>query len=467
MDSPTPPGPPPTRRIRAVALLALVVALGAGAAFAVIALADASGSSESSTGWNTIAAVDFLDGDITLFDTDGTRIDRISTDITEALVHQVSASHLVVEGVRSDRDTIAIVDITTAEILDLDLGDDIARGDGRDLRVRPIPGADAFILGSDGQRGTAYVVTVDGEVVDIAREADWDEPFIVPGSVQASPDGSALAVFDAAGPDGGTAVIRVPELDVAAVDGTFISLSDDTFRTRVIGDDRRVEVATFDLSGERIDSFETDLFRIAIDGPGGELITASDDGEIVRWTSDGDAERLATFEGGDGEDFARLARTFGADPVIAVAGLDGELLLASSDGTIIDGIELDSPVSRFDFGFRCLPVITDTSIALVDVTTGDVLAEERTSGDLPPFVGFSAQDGCVISVFDADDLLLGPTETVVFDDRENLAGLSPDGSAYAVLTRDGELILRGFGDGEIDAVDLDAGEFARIFFVER
>lgn len=467
MDSPAPPGPPPTGRFGAFALLALVVALGAGAALAVIALANSTGSSASSTGWDTIAAVDFLDGDITLFDADGTRIDRIATDITEPRIHQVSASHLVLEGLRSDRETIAIVDISTGEVLDFDLGDDIAGGDGRDLRVRTIPDADAFILGSDGQPGTAYLMTVDGEIVDIAREADWDDPFIVPGSLQASPDGSALAVFDAGRPGGATAVIRVPELAVAAVDGVFVSLSNDTLRTRVIDDDRRVEVETFDLTGERIDSFETDLFRVAIDGPNGELITASDDGEVVRWTSDGGSERLATFDGGDGDDFARLARTIGPDPVLAVAGLDGELLLASSDGTIIDDIELDAPVSRFDLGSRCLPVVTDTSVALIDVTTGDVLAEARTGGDLPPFVGFTARAGCVISLFDAGDLLLGSTETIEFDDRESLAGLSPDGSAYAVRSRDGDFVVRGFGDDSTDPVDLDAGEFARIFFVDR
>ena len=378
----------------------------------------------------------------------------------------ISESHLVLEGLRSDRETIAIVDIGSGDVIDFDLGDDIARGDGRDLRVRPVRNADAFVVGNDGQPGTAYLMTPEGDVVDIGLEAGWDEPFIQAAAAHAAPDGTVVAFVNFASSDLETALVSLPDLDVTVLDEALATLSNERVRTTTRRDVDGFEVETFDLSGNRTESFEVDPFRIGIDTDDGELITPSLGGEILRWSSDGESERLGNFDSGDDDHFVPVVRTDGPDPTLAVGAFDGELLLVGTDGSVVDGIELDAPVNRFDSGRRCVPVITETSVAIIEAATGHVLTEEFVGDERGPIIAASDDDGCTLFLFGDEQLLIGADEIVEFRSGETLAGLSGDGSVYAA--RNGDAFeVRRLGDDAGSDVELDVDPSSSIYFLQR
>jgi hypothetical protein len=150
-----------------------------------------------------------------------------------------------------------------------------------------------------------------------------------------------------------------------------------------------------------------------------------------------------------------------------VAALDGEVLIVGPDGEVLDGIELDTPVSRFELGGRCLPVVTETGVAIIEVASGEILAEENIGRDRLPFVVRSADDACVVFATGDEDVLFGADATAGFGPREALAGLSEDGSAYAVSDADGVIEVRTVGTVPGAAIELDVGASSSIHFLRR
>jgi hypothetical protein len=470
---PDPAGPPSAprsstaRALIAVAVLVAVVAVGAVAAVVIVVSTD---DASDVTGWNTIVAVDRLTGEVTLLDAVGVQLDRFETGIDEPRVHLVGPSHLVLEGRQADRRAIAIVDVRTGAVTDFDLDEDIAPGDQRNLSVRPIPDAPAFLVVDDGQPGPAYLVTLDGDIVDIALEARWDDPLINSLAVRASPDGSVVAIADFSTREIETAIVRPADLDVLVVDGSLVSLSNERVRTITGRSAERFDIATFDLSGERTETFSVDPFRGAIDTDDGDLITATFDGEIRRWSPNGGSETLAEYETGGGDELDPTIRTDGPDPTLAVGAADGTVLLVGSDGAVIDDVRLAARIFRFDVGRGCIPAITDTTVAVIEAATGEILAEQDIGQGSRTFIGTTDDDACTVLAFGSDDaslgVLIGADVLVEFDQRESLAGLSGDGSTYATRNSEGEISVRRVDDPR-EAVDLEAGDFASIYFVRR
>lgn len=470
----TPPGPsPPSSAARAgrpvisrfvaVGMLAAVVAVAVVVALAVIAFTSTDDPSPGA-GWNTLVGVDRENGFVTVHDESGEPVDRISTGIDQPTPHVVSSAHLVLNGLRADRPAIAIVDIISGDVTDIDRQVDT---DGRRLQVQPIRHADAFVVGDVVDPGTAWVVTVDGDVVDVGAEAGWDEPFVFPLAAQSTPDGSHVALVNLNPDQFESAIVALDDLEVTVVDGNAISLTNDRVRTTPRNrDPERVGVESYNLSGERIESFEVDRFRVAIDASNGDLLTAGDDGYIVRWTPEGDSELLAEFDVGDGGDVGPFTRTEGATPTIAVADDGGELLLVNSDGDVFEDFRLSAPVDRFELGRRCLPVITETSVAVVEAETGEVLVEQDV-GFGPALLGASDGDACNIVVVAEEAVLIGADDVVEFAPRETPIGLSQDGTAYATRG-DGDVDVHGLGARAADDdISLDVDGSVHVFFLRR
>ncbi len=327
------------------------------------------------------------------------------------------------------------------------------------------------MVGSDALPGNVHLVDLDGNVLDVGDEARWVDPFVIPFSTLVSPDGSIVAITNLDGDRVETAIITltddVSDSEVVVVDGNALSITNDRIRTAV-PDGERLEVTGFDTSGDDGESFGIDRVRAALDTPDGDLITVSDDGEIVRWSpTSGESERIGRFDGGTDDDFVRLARIDGERSAIGIGALDGEVLIVDADGHVRDDIDIDGSVVGFARGDRCLPVITDESVAIVETSTGDVVAEELVGGDFPPAIGVATDDACTLFVFGAEPLLFGADDVVRFAPRENLVGLSGDGTAYAVRDENGDIEVRRLGGDPAPDLALDVDDSSSVFFVRR
>lgn len=426
---------------------------------------DQRGPTDDPSAWNAIAAVDPEDGVVTVFDLDGGELERIETGLDEPQLRTISNRQLAVVG----DGTAAIVDLGVPTVAR------IAIPDGLDLLVTRRGAPRAFLGTLTG--GPVLVPIEDGELVDVAADAGWDDPLILPERAVATPSGRHLAV-DNADRDPESAVISTEDGDVVVVAGLIVTLDDDGITTQRSDDDVTV-LERFDLDGASQGSVE-----LAV-RPAAALV--GDDGTLIAITPEGGLVRIDTAAGAS-EEIGQLdvdqtvERAFAVPPsgeaALVIDELDDDraaVYVVRPDGSSSGPTELSASLTRVEMGTAdgCIAVSGQDAATVLDVSDAKIVGEVESDD---PIGGFQASaDACTVVVFDREQRQVITPEGVVELDGGRAVAVSPDGAWVAVRTEPGgdeapamlATPIEALDDGAIDpdmAIELPSR--AHVVFVE-
>ena len=384
--------------------------------------------------WDEVALVDRRTGTVTTYGADG---ERLAETPGNGRVTAVHAHH----------ETLALVGATTIVLTD-------ATGDGdptvieipRGSTVSPIAtAATSHLLVGTAAGGNLLVVDVaDGSVIDVGEAAAPTVPKLYADTVQVNTEGTRFAVADAANFQ--TIVVGEGIDGAAFLADQPVAVGDELVATSQVVN-LQADISLVDLERRSQAVVPTELPRggVMVED---ELVMVSVDGGVFRvGPGDREAERIGSVAvpTGGSVAWARPAAlgerlVVGGAGFVAVVDLDGGTLFTTTFVTP------DEPLPPHP-AWRCLPVAADVGHSIVDLASGEQVA------DLTGLtITAVAADGCTV-IGERDgvlELVDGAGRVELGAHRD--ADLAPDGDSVVWTTTTGRV--------ELVAVDaeLDLGE---------
>jgi hypothetical protein len=455
-------------------VLAALLVVGGGLGF-LLSLGDDESSGdgaagtgvEATTAWDVVVLDDPVAGVVTVHDTDGAEVARVSTQLQGVL--DVGLPGTVVLGAAGDpaADGLGILDLATAAITPIDVR----------LPVVERLGTSSYLLASDQSTGAVQVVDVARRrVIDLTSLAG-DGAVVVPDTVRTTDDASRLAFSELR--NGQTVVVDLTGTDDPPATVVLPGLLADLTDTRVATTTNRgatMLVDLYDTAGTRLGTTETvPLVGVMVVGDT-TLVGVGTDAALLRidaTAAKADArddlqQRLGDLLGeGTDPGPARSAQVVLEHRRLAVVGARWSAFI-DADGSVVSTSMLDIENTSIDAAAttrRCVLVYgspTEPS-TLFDATDGTAIAT------FDPSVPIGASvDGCTVARqgfgtlpgswrgyrVAGPDLDVAPTQRVV--------ALAPDGAA-ALVSGGGISLLRFDTDSPVPLTSSTAlGTFARL-----
>jgi hypothetical protein len=379
--------------------------------------------------WDEIALVDRVTGAITTYDTDGRQITSAvgTCRVTAAYAH-------------GDR----LVLVRPTELVLTDAGD----GDDEPIvvaipslnTVTPIETATTMhLLVGDPAGGNLLIVdVVDGTVIDVGEAAAPTVPKLFVDLVRVDADGTRFAVADAANFQ---TIVVGDELDGAAfLADQPLAVGEELIATSQVVN-LQADISLVDLERRTEAVVPTELPRggLMVDD---ELVMVSVAGGVFRIRSgDREAERIGDVAVPAGSTVAWAVPSHfgqrlvvGGTGFVAVIDLDGTTLFTTTFASATEPL-------RPRPAWRCLPVAGETGHSLLEMGTGEQLADLTGL----TITAISA-DGCTV-VGERDDTseLVSSDGTARLGTLRNVA-LAPDGDSVVWTTTTGRTELVAVSD---------------------
>ncbi|MFP5488837.1 MAG: hypothetical protein ACLGHQ_11090 [Acidimicrobiia bacterium] len=420
---PRPARPNYAARRMLVTTIGITALVAAGVAAWSVLRGDDGDASSPETEWDEIALIDRATGSVARFDDAGEPI------ATTAGSGRVSTVH-------AHAGRLALVGATTIVLTDGTEDDEPTTIEiPRRSIVTPVETASTMhlLVGSSAGGNLSIVDVADGSVIDVGAAAAPTVPKLFVETVQVAADGSRFAVADAANFQ---TIVVGDDIDGAAfLADQPVAVGEDLIATSQVVN-LQADISLVDLERRTEAVVPTELPRGGV-MVGDDLVMVSVDGGVFRiGPGDREAERIGavTVPAGGAVSWAQPS-WFGERLVVGGAGfaavvdLDGTNLFST---TFASSTEQLRPRPTW----RCLPVGGETGHSIVDLETGEQLADltglavESLSADGCTVVG--DRDGTYELVDRAGRVELGTPRRVA---------LAPDGDAVVWTTTEGRTEL--------------------------
>jgi hypothetical protein len=338
---------------------------------------DPESAASASTGWQQIVLVDPVSGAVTVYESDGTLIERTTGTGRVLAVHDHDG-HLALVGA-----TEILVGSPTPIAVPIDAGS----------VVQPLETATSLhLLVGSAEGGNLLIVDVaDGRVIDVGALAAPTVPRLFVDSVRADDTGTRFAVADTANFQ--TIVVGTSVDGAAFLADRPIAVGAELVATsQTVNQEADVALVHLDRRNEALVPTEIPVGGVMV---GDELVMVSSTGGVHRIAAgDRESERAGSVSIPSGDGVTSVTAT-GAGTRLVVAGatfqavidLDGTTVFSTTFGDAV-------PTPSVRPGWRCLPVGGGTTWhSIVDLSTGTRVAD--LTGDLVTGV---SDDGCTVVV---------------------------------------------------------------------
>jgi|GEM_PF-562471 len=436
-----------------------VVAVFAAAGLVVANLvgtgADTSTDGSASVEWNRVVTVNERTGVLVVAEGDGGEAARRRSglrDITDVAVVD---------------DTAAISADGVATVIDLAASDDSADPEpvtvGADGITRPSGSALTMLVPATATSRGLIVHGSSGDQLDTDAFAPVAGARYEFGAARSDPSGRHVLVTDSGNFQ--SVLFSFDRDEPSFFPGLALAVDGNSVVTaQNVGNEATVSV--FDHAGELLGSARTPSVRAAVlTGDTVRLVTV--DGRIVELD-------IETGDTGDGEQLEIGTVTEGhvgtAGDRLVVVGSDGTAIVADDGGVVgsYDGlVPRETATPAAPLGTRCLSLggsdgeTARDELVVIDTTSGDIVAEARTSGTIHP-----SADGCTVVTSAADGIEVLDADGVRrIDVAGTLVAIAPD-AASIVVERNGRLVLTPLPDStdtdDTDDVGVDIGPSGRL-----
>lgn len=410
-----------------VTTIAITAVVAVGVAAWTVFGGDGDDAVSPETEWDEIALVDRATGAITRFDRDGEPVETTEGTGRAAAVH-----------VRDDR--IALVGSTSITLTDATDDEPTTVDIPRGSTVSPIetPSSMHLLVGEANGGNLLIVDVADGSVIDVGAAAAPTVPKLFLETVQVAADGSRFAVADAANFQ--TIVVGDDIEGAAFLADQPVAVGENLIATsQVVNLQADISLVDLERRVEAVAPTELPRGGVMVDD---ELVMVSVDGGVFRiGPGDREAERIGGIAIPTGGQVAwALPTAFGERLVVggtgfaAVIDLQGVSVFATTFATPTEQL-------RPHPSWRCLPVGGEAGHSVVDLETGEQLADLTGLA-----IHAVSADGCtVIGARDDGYDLVHQDGRVELGSPRRVA-LAPDGRRIVWTTTDGRTELVTIGD---------------------
>jgi hypothetical protein len=392
---------------------------------------DDSGGATDGTSWDSIAAVDFETGEVTLLDREGAEIDEPLDTGIEAV------NYVLGEG-----NELAVVADDRVGVIDLAAGTVEAPALPEGGRAPRVPTSEPLVLAAGPPEGGSLTIVRATASRDVTDAAQADDPLMMPDGVRSDLAGTRFAVAELRSLE--TVVVSTDEDDALSLPGLPIGLTEEVIVTMM--PEASSEIRFWSRQGDLISA-------VAVPRPHAAVLGA--DGVVVLVTEARQVQRVAA---GDEEVETVTTLDLPGDVIGGIPALGGQRLLFATDRglAVLDGggeevatVEVDEPWRRSPWvdnpAQRCVVGIAESDTAtMIDVESGETLG----SIDDVELVGASSTDGCTVSVVRAAD-----DSAIIRDGAE--VSLEPEETVVAVAPTGDHVVVRAAGSPQAWLRDLD------------